>query len=683
MKRRFSSTTDEAQIVDLMARGEFGQLAPVAMRLLSRTPDHPLGLKALAVAHITAGRHDAALPLLQRGVKLYPGDAEMHSNRAISLAASGRASEALASIDAALALAPQRAEFHANRAEALLRFGALDAAIESCRIALLLAPQLANAHNTLGAALHRKRRFAEALEAFQRAAQLNPESFDAFVNFVVTLGDLGRFDEAANCARKVLDEAGLNQGEADALLPHLCAAERGCCDWRRADLPASLRELMRRRLDQGPEPFCMTHIEDIDRAMLRQGAECYGQAYLKGARGERLEGGESATSAAAGITAADDPLRPLRIGFLSADFRAHPVSELAVGIFEVLERKEFVVHAYGYGPQDASPLRQRLGAAFDVFRDIDALSFADAAALMRSDGIDILVDMSGWTKFSRSGILAHSPAPVAATWLGFPGTLGAPGLAHYLISDTVVTPPDHADGYVEHLALMPHTYQPSSRIAALQPLPTRSEAGLPENAFVFCSFNQSVKITPPAFSLWCELLRRNPAAILWLGFQSAAAQANLLRTAQAQGIAADRIVFAPWRELADHLARLPLADLALDTFPYGSHTTGSDMLWAGVPMVARLGDTFAGRVSASVLQAAGLPELIAGSDEDYLALADTLAKDPGRCRALRDRLGAARASAPLFDTGRFGRDMGRLFRAMWRNHVSGRHAGIQLHPGDD
>ena len=424
----------------------------------------------------------------------------------------------------------------------------------------------------------------------------------------------------------------------------------------------------------------MTHIEDIDRATLRQGAECYGQAYLKGARGERLDGGESASSAAA---SADDPLRPLRIGFLSADFRAHPVSELAVGIFEVFDRKEFTVHAYGYGPQGASPLRRRLGAAFDVFRDIDALSCADAAELMRRDGIDILVDMNGWTKFSRSGILAHAPAPVSATWLGFPGTLGVPGLADYLISDTVVTPPDHADGYVEHLALMPQSYQPSSRVAQPQPLPKRGEAGLPDDAFVFCSFNQSVKITPPAFGVWCELLRRNPAAVLWLGFQSEVAQANLRREAQAQGIAADRIVFAPWRELADHLARLPLADLALDTFPYGSHTTGSDMLWAGVPMVARLGNTFAGRVSASVLNAAGLPELIAGSDEDYLALADALAKDPGRCRALRDRLGAARASAPLFDTGRFGRDMGRLFRAMWRNHVSGRHAPIQLHPGDD
>jgi|694.fasta_scaffold02840_20 predicted O-linked N-acetylglucosamine transferase (SPINDLY family) len=677
MKRNFSGTPDEARIAQLVARGEYAQLEPVARRLLSRTPDHPLGLKALAVAHITAGRQDEGLPLLRRGVSLYPGDPEMHSNLAIALATTGHHRESLANIEQALALAPERAEFHANRAAALLHLGALDAAIDSCRAALRLNPQQADAHNTLGAALHRKRQFAEALEAFQAAVRNNPESIDAFMNFVVTLGDLGRYGEAAACARKVLEEGELSQQETDVLLPHLCAAERACCDWHRVDLPAALRDTIRRRVEPGPEPFFVTHIEDIDRATLRQGAETYGRAALRAADADPGQ------MCSPGVAASGALGRPLRIGFLSADFRAHPVSELAVGIYENLDRKEFAVHAYGYGPQDASPVRRRLDAAFNVFRDIDALSYAAAADLMRRDGIDILIDMNGWTKFSRSGILAHAPAPVTATWLGFPGTLGVPGLAHYLISDAVVTPLDHAGDYAEHLALMPHSYQPSSRVVHVQAAPTRQEAGLPEDAFVFCSFNQSVKITPAAFGLWCELLRRNPAAILWLGFQSDAAQANLRREAQARGIDAARILFAPWRELPEHLARLPLADLALDSFPYGSHTTGSDMLWAGVPMVARLDDTFAGRVSASVLQAAGLPELIVRSDQDYLALADDLAGNPERCRALRQKLDVARATVPLFDTRRFSRDLGRLFRAMWQNHIGGRHAAIDLSPCDE
>lgn len=676
MKRNYSATADEALIAGLVARGEYAQLAPVARRLLSRTPDHPLGLKALAVAHITAGRHAEALPLLRRGVSLYPGDPELHSNLAIALAATGQYGESLKSIDAALAIASERAEFHANRGVALLHLGALDAAIESCHIAIKLNPQQPDAHNTLGAALHRKNRFADALEAFQAAARNNPESLDVFINFVVTLGDLGRFGEAVICARKVLDEGELAQHEADVLLPYLCAAERACCDWSRTDLPAVLRDTMRRQVDQGPAPFFMTHIEEIDRATLRQGAETYGRAYLRGA-GVGSEGLGST-----GTVAPDNAIRPLRIGFLSADFRAHPVSELAVGIYENLDRQEFAIHAYAYGPQDSGLLRKRLEAAFDVFRDIDALSFKDAAELMRRDGIDILVDMNGWTKFSRCGILAHAPAPVVASWLGFPGTVGIPGLAQYLISDAVVTPPDHAGDYVEQLALMPHCYQPSSRVPAVRDAITRKEAGLPEDAFVFCSFNQSVKITPPMFRLWCELLRRNSSAILWLGFQSEVAQANLCREAQAQGIGAGRILFAPWRDLPEHHARLALADLALDTFPYGSHTTGSDMLWAGVPLVARLGDTFASRVSASLLDAAGLSELVARSDAEYLALADALANDPERRRAIGIQLDHARAIAPLFDTRRFSRDLGRLFRAMWQNHVTGCHKLIHLSSGD-
>lgn len=672
MKRNISQTPDEKIIIGLISRGEYAQLVPLAQRLLSRSPDHPLGIKALAVAGIGAGRYIDALPLLRRGVKLYPGDPEMHSNLAIVLAAQGLYDDSLASIERALALDPQRADFQANRAVALLHLGFLAESIVSARAALRIDPSHPEANNTLGAAFHRQRKFDDALAAFQAAVANNPTSLDPFLNFVVTLGDLGRHDQAVNCARQVFDEGELSQSESDMLLPHLCAAERASCDWSRGGVSVALRAIMQRKADQGPEPFFMTHIEDVDRAALRLGADVYGRAYLR-------EGGVNISqSSAPKATVAEDSERPLRIGFLSAEFREHPVSELAVGIYECIDRREFSVYAYGYGPNDTSKLRKRLEDAFDVFRDVDALSIVEAATLIRQDEIDILVDMTGWTKFSRSGILACSPAPVVASWLGFPGTLGVPGLAHYLISDPVVTPPDHAGDYVEQLALMPHTYQPSSRVGDILPTPTRESVGLPEDAFVFCSFNQSLKITPVMFELWCELLQRNPQAVLWLGFQSEVAQANLRVTARAKGIAEARIIFAPWCKLPEHHARLALADVALDTFPYGSHTTGSDMLWAGVPLIARLGETFASRVSASLLHAVGLPELVASSDAAYFALADALAKDPGRCLALRQHLRAARASAALFDTRLFARDLGRLFRAMWKSHVMGHPGLVQI-----
>lgn len=672
MKRNHSKTPDETLIASLIARGEYPQLVPVARRLLSRAPDHPLGLKALAVAHITAARHDEALPLLLRGVALYPGDPEMHSNLGIVLSAQGKYRESLASIEAALKLDPERADSHANHALALMHLGAFDAAIDSCHTAIRLNPGHPEAHNTLGAIFHSQRKFPAALDAFRLATMNNPESLDVFINFITALGELDRVGEVIACARKVLEEGELNQHETDMLLPYLCKAERACCDWSRTDMPAALSAMLERRAYLGLAPFFMTHIEDIDRAALRRGAEGYGRARLAGS------GAEMVQRDVATHLVQEQADRPLRIGFLSAEFRAHPVGELAVGIYEGLDRGQFIVHAYAYGPEDSSPIRRRLEGAFDVFRDIDTLSFADAADRIRRDGIDVLVDMTGWTQYARLPILAHSPAPVVATWLGFPGTLGVEGLAHYLISDPIVTPLEHAGDYAEKLALMPHCYQPSSRVWDDRAGPTREDIGLPADAFVFCSFNQSSKITSPAFQLWCELLQRNPATVLWLGFQAEAAQDNLRGDAQAHGVNADRIIFAPWCELPEHLARLPLADLALDTFPYGSHTTGSDMLWAGVPLVARIGDTFAGRVSASLLHAVGLSELIADSDADYLALADALAKDPDRCRAYRGRLRDARATAPLFDTRRFSHDLGRLFREMWRNQVNGQHDAIQL-----
>lgn len=672
MKPNYRNSADETQLLQLITLGAYGQLEPVARRILSKTRDHPLALKALAVANISAGRVQEAKPLLHRAAKLYPSDPELHSNLAIVLASEGDHEAALACIDRALALAPQRADFHANRALALLNLGAIHGSMASARTALQLDPSHPEAANTLGAALHRQRKFDDALAAFQQATANNPGSLDPFLNFVVTLGDVGRNSDAASCARQVFEEGEPTQAESDMLFPYLCAAERAECDWRRADAPSMLRATMLRQVDQGPEPFFMTHVEEIDRATLRRGAEVYGRAYLR------------STGVALGLTpvpvesANELSDRPLRIGFISADFRDHPVSELAVGVYECLDRGAFSVYAYGYGPSEPSPLRQRLQAAFDIFRDIDALSFSEAASLIRQDAIDILVDMAGWTKFSRPGILAHAPVPVIASWLGFPGTLGVPGLVHYLISDPIVTPMDHARDYAEHLALLPHSYQPSSRAGDGLKSPTRGQCGLPDDAFVFCSFNQSVKLTPSMFDLWCQLLLRNPGSVLWLGFQSELAQANLRATARARGVSDASIVFAPWCALPEHLARLALADLALDTYPYGSHTTGSDMLWAGVPMIARMGETFASRVSGSLLTAVGLHELVTYTDDEYLTLADALAKDRPRCSAYRQHLANARLSAPLFDTRCFARDMGRLFRAMWQNHLRGQHQAIQL-----
>ena len=344
-----------------------------------------------------------------------------------------------------------------------------------------------------------------------------------------------------------------------------------------------------------------------------------------------------------------DDRNKLRIGYLSADYHEHPTSFLLAQVIELHDRARFEVFGYSGGPDSEDSMRRRMRAAFDTFRDVRPLSHEVAAQQILDDGIDILVDLNGYTTNARQEILALRPAPVQVSWLGYPGTLGSPRLADYLIGDPIVSPLRDGGHFGEALALMPVCYQPNDRQRAIGERPTRTAAGLPADGFVFCSFNQSYKFTPAMFDLWCRLLAAVPGSVLWLL----------------------EPIEAPRRSQAEHLGRLQLADLALDTFPYTSHTTASDALWAGVPLVARHGETFAGRVSGSILHAAGLPELVAESPQDYYRLALELATRPERLAQFRARLAANRMKCALFDSERFTLDLERLFRRMWSDYRAG------------
>ena len=321
-------------------------------------------------------------------------------------------------------------------------------------------------------------------------------------------------------------------------------------------------------------------------------------------------------------------------------------------------------------------MRSRMQAAFDTFRDLQHASSEAAAGQIAADGIDILVDLKGYTGGSRLEIAALRPAPVQVSWLGYPGTLGHRRLADYLIGDPIVTPLEHASHYSESLALMPHCYQPNDRQRTVGERPTRAQAGLADTGFVFCCFCLPNKITPAMLDLWCRLLRNVPESQLWLLQSNSVTQHNLRREAAARGIAPERLVFAPPLPLAEHLGRLQLADLALDTFPYTSHTTASDALWAGVPLITLMGDTFVSRVAASILHAAGLPQLVTRSADSYVRLVLELAMQPEQMKFFRNRLAANLMTCPLFDSERFARDLERLYERMWTNHRAGRNDHI-------
>jgi predicted O-linked N-acetylglucosamine transferase (SPINDLY family) len=359
----------------------------------------------------------------------------------------------------------------------------------------------------------------------------------------------------------------------------------------------------------------------------------------------------------------------IRLGYLSNDFHDHATALLLIETLEAHDHSMFEVSAYSYGADDGGAMRPRLLRAFDRFVDISLLSDSEAALAIHGDAIDILIDLKGFTQNSRTSILALRPAPVQVNFLGYPGTLG-PGLCDYILTDGFVTPAHATDDFSESFAHLPHSYQPNGGAAEAGAPPSRAAAGLPESGFVFCCFNQAFKFSPGDFDIWCRLLRATPHSVLWL-LASREAEGNLRNEALSRGVDPGRLVFAPHMAQQDHLDRLQLGDLVLDTSPYGAHTTASDALSVGVPLVTRPGATFSSRVAGSLLLAVGLPELMVEDEVDYYNLAFALASDPARLGGLREKLRRNRKAAPLFDAPAYTQALESLYAQMWERFRSG------------
>ncbi len=367
-----------------------------------------------------------------------------------------------------------------------------------------------------------------------------------------------------------------------------------------------------------------------------------------------------------GITA-KTPREKLRIGYLSSDFHAHATAYLMAELFELHDRSLFEVFAYSYGVDDESSVRSRLQKHAGHFIDLANLTAAEAAARIHGDGLDVLIDLKGHTRGSCLEILAYRPTPVQVHWLGYPGTLGVPFM-DYFVGDNITIPEGYEDYFTEKIIRLPHCYQINDRQRAIGQTRPRSAYGLPENALVLASFNQTYKITPDIFSLWCGIMKGVPETALWLYQSNAYAPENLRRAAETHGVDPERLVFAPPLPLPEHLARYAHADLALDTFPVGGHTTTSDALWAGVPVVAMAGKSFVARVAASVLTAAGLPELVTADMDEYKNLILRLLQDSQARQGIKNRLKERRLSLPLFDTPSFVKNWERVLEEIAKRH---------------
>jgi protein O-GlcNAc transferase len=631
-----------------------------------------------------AKRYEEALTAAARSVSIKPDFAESWHARGNALNELKRHDEALAAYDKALALNPTFAGAWHGRGNVLNELRRSDDALAAYDKALALAPTLAEAWLGRGNVFNLLKRPREALGAFHRAAAINSTSAEIW---------LGRGN--ALCELKCYGDAVAAYEKALALNPGLAEAFVGC-----GNIYVQLKDPAKAHVAYERALALNSRVKYVMGDHLHVKLQLSDWSNLTAEISELVAAVHAAESATAPFQflaissaaadqlqcakryMADQPAFPavwrgevyahdrIRLGYFSADLCNHPVGQLAVGLFEAHDKSRFESTAISFSPDDGSDLRRRMMATFEHFVDVNAMDDAEVAALIRAREIDIVVDLTGLTRYNRFSVLSRRVAPVQVNFLGYPGTMGH-GCMDYIIADPTIIPKDHFQYYTERVVWLPDIYQANDNKIAISERKPRRECGLPDGTFVFCCFNNTYKITPAIFDVWMRLLTAVPDSVLWLIATNADAETNLRREAERRGVAAGRLIFAPKMPLPDHLARSSHADLFLDTMPYNAHTTGSDALRAGVPLLTCVGSTFASRVAASLVRAVGLGELATGSLQDYEATALKLARYPAYLRGLRERLARNRDSHPLFDTERFARHIEAAYTMMWQLRQKG------------
>ncbi|PTX54947.1 putative O-linked N-acetylglucosamine transferase (SPINDLY family) [Litoreibacter ponti] len=618
-----------------------------AIKLRERYPE---AWNGLGTALQDAGDVKGAEQAFKNAAKLRPQDPEIWTNLGNIHQAQGRNDKAIAAYQTALKRDPTHANAHYNYGLVLKASGSLQDAVDHYRAAVKAKPNFIAALNNLGNTLQALGQLAPAEDALRRAVDLAPNDAATLNNLGTVLQKMGRLDEAVAAYKKAVEadpDHAMAQAQRLHQMTHLC-------DWRAFDLLAETTELGCAG-DEIP-PLTLLAMEDAPERQLAR-AKTYADAVF----------GEGAPRPVAVASARPEKLR---IGYFSADFRNHPVARLISGTLAVHDRSRFELYGYSFGPDTGDDMRAALAGEFSNFTDIRALSDAEAARRINDDKLDIAVDLTSYTQHSRSALFARRIAPVQVNYLGFPGTSGA-GFMDYIVVDPMLVPPSERAHVSEALIALPHCYQPNdNRRAVPRDAGSRADHGLPEDGVVLCCFNSAYKITLREWAIWMRVLLAVDGAVLWLLESNAWAKENLRAQAIAAGVDPDRLVFAPRASNDAHLARHAHADLFLDTFAYNAHTTGSDALWMGVPVITLRGRQFAARVCASLLGAVGLDELICETEAEYEALILELAQAPDRRAALRTHLETKRLKLPLFDTEGYTRALEAGFEAAharWRD----------------
>lgn len=612
-------------------------------------PGHAIARNNLGNSLKACGQPVEALRAYSEAIAIQPDYADAYNNMGLVLEALDRPDDAQAAYAQALAIKPDHAAAWNSLGNLRTTIGDLAGAITCYERALAIRPAYAEAWFNLGNVFKKQGRTDEALLAYHNARAARPGNADAWTEEGKTLTLDGRLDEAIAAFGEAL---AIEPGHAGALT-HRLFYQAHVCDWPGLDAWRRLDDTA----DTAFSPFTALTFEDDPARQLRRS-----RAWARKTFPQKV---------AALPSPAPAPDGRIRIGYFSADFHDHATLYLMAGLLREHDRGRFAIHAFSYGPRRDGAMRAQLLAHVDSFHEIGDMPDGAVADLARGHGLDIAVDLKGYTQNGRTHLFAHRLAPVQIGYVGYPGSSGAEFI-DYLIADAVVIPERERAFYSENLLLLPGSYQPNDdRRPIAATAGTRADFGLPETGLVFCCFNQSYKITPREWRIWMRVLDRVPGSVLWLLRSNRWAEENLRREAEDRGVAAGRIVFAGDMPHADHLGRLHHADLFLDTFNVNAHTTASDALWAGVPVVTLAGRQFAARVAASLLHAVGLPELAADSEEDYEALILDLAAAPERLAGIRTKLAANRLTHPLFDTARYTRNLEAAYAAAHQRRLDG------------
>jgi len=642
------------QAIQAFQSGNYERADSILVKVIKADSKNLPAFHILGLIKASQKKYKEAIELLGKAVKLDPNEPSLRFNLAKALMDSGAYMESIPHHKKAVELAPNNPEAWLNYGKAFSDLNAYEEALSIYDKALIINPGYAEAFLNKGATLKELKRYEEAIVFAESALRINPNLAEGWVNKGVALKEFKRYEEVISHYEKALSL----KSEIDWLNGELLHTKMKICRW--SGFTDNLENITNRLManEKIANPFPLLALTD-GVSLQRKCAEIYAQekypfnpALGPITKTKRLEG------------------EKIRIGYFSADFHNHATGYLMAELFELHDKQKFEIFGFSFGPIKNDEMRQRLEKSFNQFIEVGDKADVEISQLSRDLNIDIAVDLKGFTQDARMGIFSYRAAPIQVNYLGYPGTLGADYMDYIIADETLI--PDHLQlGYSEKVVYLPDSYQAndSKRVIADKKF-TRQELGLPETGFVFSSFNNNYKILPAIFDSWMRILNAAEGSVLWLFEDNNLATESLKNEAEKRGIDSNRLVFAKRMFLPEHLARHQQADLFLDTFPYNAHTTASDALWAGLPIITLMGESFASRVAASLLYAINLPELVTTSRAEYELLAIELATNPLKLNSIKQKLTKNRLTTPLFNAQLFTKNLEATYMQMYERDMA-------------